>query len=175
MDKYIYFAAELPMLKWPEAPPMSLSAFHEEARKWMTKTDYEQLSHALLNRYKDTQSSDILGNYLAFEYQLRTELAAYRSAKRENYEYKFKHIPMSLVKDANPLEAEKNLLKYRWDWLDEQGFGHYSDADFFILYYLKLQILQQLEVFSEESGKEAFRALVEQENEQNAEADEASA
>jgi hypothetical protein len=65
-----------------------------------------------------------------------------------------------LVKDGNPLDIELKLIKYRWDWLEEREFGHYSDLDFFLLYYLKLQLLQRVATFKQEVGQEAFEALI---------------
>lgn len=175
MDKYIYFAAELSMLKWSEAPFMSLSAFLEEARKWLSEADYRSLIHAVLFHYDPSKSEGIYGKYLCFEYTLRQELAAYRKSRKEGFEYRFRDIPPQLVREGNPLEVEKNLLQYRWKWLEDQEFGHYSDLDFFILYYLRLQILHQLAVYEEEAGRKAFRALVEQSQKTNTENAERSA
>jgi hypothetical protein len=69
---------------------------------------------------------------------------------------------MQLIKDGNPLDIELKLMKYRWDWLEEREFGHYSDLDFFILYYLKLQLLQRVASFKKELGEEAFEKLIKQ-------------
>ncbi|MDD3966487.1 MAG: DUF2764 family protein, partial [Candidatus Marinimicrobia bacterium] len=125
--------------------------------------------HAVLFHYDDTKGTGIYRSYLAFEHALRQELAAYRKSRQEGFEYKFRDIPPNLVREGNPLEVEKKLLQYRWNWLEDQEFGHYSDLDFFILYYLKLQILHQLSLYEEEAGKKAFRVLVEQAQEANAE------
>jgi len=175
MDKYIYFAAELPMLKWSEAPFISLSAFLEEARKWLSESDFRRLIHAVLFHYDLQKFAGIYGKYLCFEHALRQELAAYRKSRKEGFEHRFRDIPPQLVREGNPLDVEKNLLRYRWNWLEDQEFGHYSDPDFFILYYLKLQILHQLAVYEEEAGRKAFRALVEQSQKTNRENAEKSA
>jgi hypothetical protein len=160
MDKYIYFAAEMPALLWGSEQFLSEEDFLEEAEKWMNAADYAALSETLADRYDATISKGIYTEYLGFEKKLREELAAYRTASKEGYEYKFTHFPAQLVKDGNPLEIELKLIKYRWDWLEEREFGHYSDLDFFLLYYLKLQLLQRVATFKQEVGQEAFEALI---------------
>jgi hypothetical protein len=162
MDKYIYFAAEMPGLKWGSEQLMSEENFLEEAEKWMTPADYASLSETLVNRYEAQNKSGMYNDFLLFENEVRTELAEYRRAAKEGYEYKFLHLPMQLIKDGNPLDIELKLMKYRWDWLEEREFGHYSDLDFFILYYLKLQLLQRVASFKKELGEEAFEKLIKQ-------------
>ena len=162
MDKYIYFAAEMPGLKWGSEQLMSEEDFLEEAEKWMTPADYASLSETLVNRYEAQNKSGMYNDFLLFENEVRTELAEYRRAAKEGYEYKFLHLPMQLIKDGNPLDIELKLMKYRWDWLEEREFGHYSDLDFFILYYLKLQLLQRVASFKKELGEEAFEKLIKQ-------------
>ena len=141
---------------------MSEEDFLEEAEKWMTSTDYTRLSETLANRYKAENMSGMYNDFLIFENELRTELAEYRRAAKEGYEYKFLHLPVQLIKDGNPLDIELKLMKYRWDWLEEREFGHYSDLDFFVLYYLKLQLLQRVASFKRELGEEAFENLIKQ-------------
>ena len=162
MDKYIYFAAEMPGLKWGSEQLISEENFLEEAEKWMTPADYASLSETLVNRYEAQNKSGMYNDFLLFENEVRTELAEYRRAAKEGYEYKFLHLPMQLIKDGNPLDIELKLMKYRWDWLEEREFGHYSDLDFFILYYLKLQLLQRVASFKKELGEEAFEKLIKQ-------------
>ena len=72
-----------------------------------------------------------------------------------------------MLKEGNPLDVEKKLLQLRWHFIDELEFGHYSDVDFFILYYLKLQILQRLWQFDKERGKEKFLTYTEMAYEQD--------
>lgn len=162
MDKYIYFAAEIPGLKWGSEQLMSEEDFLEEAGKWMTPADYASLSKTLANRYEIQNISGMYSDFLLFENKLRSELAEYRRAAKEGYEYKFLHLPAQLIKDGNPLDIELKLMKYRWDWLEEREFGHYSDLDFFVLYYLKLQLLQRVATFKQELGEEAFEKLIKQ-------------
>jgi hypothetical protein len=171
MDKYIYFAAEMPMLRWGDEDFPTIQDFLEEGKKWMTPEDYSVLIHARSDHYEKRDIPGVYRSYLKFEYDLRKELAAYRQAHKEGHEYKLSYIPVQLVKEGNPLEVEKNLMKYRWKWLEEQEFGHYSDRDFFVIYYLKLQLLHRLASFQTEAGADHFETFV-KENLENKEKNE---
>ena len=160
MDKYIYFATEMPSLKWGSEQLLSIKDFLEEAEKWMTEADLTSLRNTIANAYESQDAAGLYNEFLHFENEIRTELADYRKAAKEGYEYKFVHLPAQMLKDGNPLEIELKLIKYRWDWLEEREFGHYSDLDFFILYYLKLQLLQRVLTFKKEIGEQAFEELV---------------
>ncbi|MBN2781009.1 MAG: DUF2764 family protein [Candidatus Marinimicrobia bacterium] len=160
MDKYIYFAAEMSLLKWGSEQFMSEASFLEEAQKWMSPADLTYLNEARIDRYDPHKTPGIYTDYLEFELTLREELARYRRAAKEGYDYKFVHIPPSLIKEGNPLENELNLMKYRWQWLEEREFAHYSDPDFFVLYFLKLQILQRAARLKQEAGEAAFSSLI---------------
>lgn len=160
MDKYIYLATSMPSLLWGSEQFLSEEEFLADAEKWMNEADYTALIATISDKYEADEAKGVYSEYLTFEKGLRTELAAYRTASKEGYEYKFVHLPAQLVKDGNPLDIELKLIKYRWDWLEEREFGHYSDLDFFLLYYLKLQLLQRVVTFKQEVGEEAFEALI---------------
>lgn len=160
MDKYIYFAAEMPFLKWGNEQPISIGMFLEEARKWMSPSDYTFLAKSLMHNYLPEDVPNIYGEYQQFEYDLRKELAEYRKAADEGYEYKFTQLSPQLLKESNPLEAEMYLLKHRWQWIEDHEVEHYSDLDFFVLYYLKLQILYRISRFEKEAGEKAFKEIV---------------
>jgi hypothetical protein len=175
MDKYIYFAAEMPTLRWGDEEFPSLQDFREEAEKWMTPEDYDVLTKALITNYRDRNMPGVYCEYLKFEYMLREELAAYRKAQKEGYEYKFSRIPAALVRESNPLKAEISLMRYRWKWLEDMEFGHYSDRDYFVIYYLKLQLLLRLASFTTEAGEQRFDAFVEENLNQEEKKEESSA
>ncbi|MFA6617518.1 MAG: DUF2764 family protein [Candidatus Neomarinimicrobiota bacterium] len=161
MDKYIYFAASMPTLRWgAEQQYMTEKDFLEEAEKLMSETDFQHIKNTLVNDYEPKEIKGVYSDFLTFENRLRTELAEYRKATKEGFEYKFSLLPAQLLKDANPLEIELKLIKFRWDWLEEREFSHYSDLDFFVLYYLKLQLLKRMNSFKQEIGEKAFEELI---------------
>ena len=162
MDKYYYLVSQLPYLKFREELNFSKEIFIEEAEKWLSKRDFLHLSNVNLN---NTQVEDadrgILREFKEFEAMLRRELAVWRRANKNGEEIKTLEIPLSLIKDGNPLEVEINLLQLRWNFIDEKELDHNFDIEFLILYYLKLQILERLFLFDKEKGEEIFNTVSE--------------
>lgn len=161
MDKYYYLAAQIPFLSpdMDEAP--SYEWFLNEAAKWLTDKDYKNLLTVSIDDYlNNTSGSTTVTGFAHFEQHMRKELAKYRKARKEDYEYRMEGIPMNLVKEGNPLEIEKKLIHYRWTFLNELEFGHYSDLDFLMITALKLQLLSRLSAFDKDKGKETFDAVV---------------
>jgi len=67
------------------------------------------------------------------------------------------------VREGDPLTVEKNLLLWRWQFLDSLEFGHYFDLEFLIMYYLRLQILKRLFTFNKKIGREKYQQYLEME------------
>ena len=160
MDKYYYVVAQLPLLSYDKEPAIASQQFLEEAEKWLSSKDYTILSNA---RYDSTDvgisKPKLLEKYVEQEFQFRTELAAWRKAQKEGFDYKPEAFPVSLVKDGNPLEIEKAMLKRRWDKISQVEPDHHFDLEFLILYFFKLQILEKISLFNKEKGLEIFQTI----------------
>jgi hypothetical protein len=158
MDKYYYLIASLPLLKFAESPTISSKNFITEAEKWLSKEDFIHLSKVNINNFLiEEKDTPLLRKWKEFEYLMRTELAFYRRAKRQDAEYKIRKDLTSIIEESNnPLEIEIKLLGIRWDFLQEQEIEHFFDLDFLVIYYLKLQILERLVSFNKEKGKQRF-------------------
>ena len=160
MDKYYYTIAQLPLLFFDRVPEISSESFLEEAEKWLSPRDFAVLSqadYAALQTIK--RGPGVLKRYIEFERNFRTELVHWRRAQRDGQDYKPRSFPPSLVKEGNPLEVERKLLRYRWDIINELEWDHHFDLDFLVLYYIKLQILERLSLFDKEKGLELFQKI----------------
>lgn len=161
MDKYYYFISQLPSLSFDRPSSMNIPMFLEEAEKWMSKRDYRLLTTV---RYEETAPEKPIHKlwqaYRDFELQFRSDLVRWREEKRKGRELKRLSFPVTLVKEGNPLEIEKNLLLYRWQFIDALEGEHHFDLGFLILYYLKLQILNRLTKFNKEDGAQIFEDTV---------------
>ena len=160
MDKYYYLISQLPSLVFDKSTYMSAEVFLDEARKWMNPKDISLLSQV---NFKDTElnsklPSDIC-NYQNFEKAIRLEIAAWRKARKTGQDFKPSLLPASTVKEGNPLEVEKKLLKTRWQFIDDMEKDHHFDLIFVMLYYLKLQILGRLMTFDKQKGMETFQKV----------------
>lgn len=160
MDKYYYVVAQLPLLAFDRETYMTTDMFLEEAEKWLSPSDYAILSHV---RYDSTHVPNnaprLLKQYVDWEYRFRTDLAQWRKAVKEGQDYKPEYFSASLVKENDPLEVEKALLKRRWSFIDEVEPDHHFDLEFLILYFFMLQILEQLALYQKEKGLEIFQKL----------------
>ena len=157
MDKYYYLVSQLPILNFGLKTYMTTEYFLDQARKWLDGKDFSLLSGASLSDFsRIPDESGILKEYKNFELNLRRELTLVRKSKKEKYDYKPEVFSLSLIKEANPLEAEKELLKLRWEYLERKEQGHYFDLTFIVIYFLKLQIMQRLFIFDKDKGIENF-------------------
>lgn len=159
MDRYYYLVAQLPGLQFGREPAISGEILLEEAGKWLSRGALETLRQArLFDLSPDPTPSALYNRFKAFERDFRVELAGWRRALREDAELKLS-FPTSLVREGNPLEVERKLLKYRWDRLEDEERGHDFDLETLIIYHLKLQILARLAGFNGERGFQVFRTI----------------
>ncbi|MBN1996108.1 DUF2764 family protein [candidate division KSB1 bacterium] len=162
MDRYYYFISTLPMLFFDREVQLQREVFLDEASRWLSGGDYKILTSMDMR----TISGEIGGHpiarwYSRFETGLRRETAAWRTAQKNNQDYKTTLFPVALLKEGNPLDVEKKLLKLRWDELDERERDYHFDLAYVMIYYLKLQILYRLSTFNKEKGLEKFQKLYE--------------
>ena len=160
MDKYYYVVAQLPLLSYDKEPAITSESFLEEAEKWLSRKDYAILSRV---SYDSTDigisQPRLLKDYVGQEFQFRTELASWRKAQKEGADFKPQSFAVSLIKDGNPLEIEKGLLKRRWDKISQIEPDFHFDLEFLILYFFKLQILEKLSLYNKEKGLEIFQKI----------------
>jgi len=162
MDKYFYLIAQLPTLYFEREPLITESQFLEEACKWLSPAAYELLTRVDLSE-TTVQSGDpaLIRQYKRFEGELRSELAEWRAARRRNQDFKLTCLPTALVKEGDPLTIEKNLLYWRWQYLEEAEPGHHFDFGFLLIYCLKLQILRRLFTFNKPTGMQKYQQYTE--------------
>lgn len=168
MDKHYYLISQLPTLFYDKETSMTIKIFLEEAEKWLSARDYRTLSGIeLFDTSSEKKGPRLWQNYRKFETIFRSNLSLWRKSLREGQKVKSLSFPVSIVKEGNPLEVEKRLLEYRWNFLEEMEREHDFDLEFLIIYFLKLQILQRLSVFNKEKGKEVFKRVVASERSRN--------
>ena len=164
MDKYYYFVAQLPTLFFDREAPITIEEFLDEGEKWMGSRDFALLSRVDVS-HTEANSGDpqVLQNYKAFEFDLRNELALWRGTRGTDQEYRPSGFSLSALREGTPLDVERRLLQWRWDFIDEEEREHHFDLEFLVLYLLKLQILRRLLMFDKEEGLKTFQNLCEAE------------
>ncbi len=161
MDKFFYLIAQLPRLSFDDGPPISIEVFLEEARKWMRPSEYRLLAGIDLfdTSTAKSRAPELVHAYRVFERAFRTDLAQWREAARAGDEYVPSTFSPALVRGADPLATERNLLEHRWRFLEEREADHHFDLQFLIIYHLKLQILSRLASFDTERGRQVFQEV----------------
>ena len=162
MDKYYYFVSQLPALFFDRETYLTIEDYLREAQKWLSERDYEILSGVDIDDVAQAEKAPgALCDYRDFETRLRNDLVRWREAQRAEGEHRPSMFPVSAVKEGNPLDVEKKLLRVRWDFIEQQAQEHHFDLAFLILYLLKLQILRRLFTFDREKGLKIFQTLCE--------------
>ncbi len=162
MEKYYYLIAQLPTLFFGKEALISIDYFLEEAQKWMNLKDFKLLSDIDMNDFSiDNKIHPVFFQFKLFESKLRTDIALWRKAQKQDQEYKPSSIPVSTLKEGTPLNVEIRLMELRWNFLEEMEREHHFDVGYLILYYLKLQILRRYFTFNKEQGLEKFQKLYE--------------
>ncbi|MFO8052381.1 MAG: DUF2764 family protein [Candidatus Omnitrophota bacterium] len=164
MDKYYYLITQLPFLKFGEQNHLNKDSFLEEAKKWLTESDFKKLQKADIDDLEKRTKAGFLQEYKKFELTLRKELAAYRENKKKQQEYQPKEVLKKSLLEGNPLEVEKKLLYYRWQQIEESSKDYVFNLEAIIAYFLKLQILEKVLSFDKEKGTKKFDSLTEVED-----------
>ncbi|MCK5802249.1 MAG: DUF2764 family protein [Lentisphaeria bacterium] len=160
MSDYPYLAALLPLLNFGDTEFPSSERFLAEAEKWLDEEEYAILSSASVDDYTAQEHPlELVAEYSRFEYLMRRDVVAFIEARRLGHDHTTTMFPTSHLKDATPLEAERRLLKVRWDYVSTQLTTHHEDLHAFVVYRIKLQILERLASFDRETGAERFERL----------------
>lgn len=165
MDKYYYLVSQLPLLKFGQESYLNKGSFLEEAKKWLTNTDFAKLKGADINDLGKKGETLLSKRYKKFELSLRKELKSYRESKKNNREYQPRTILKKNLLQGNPLEVENKLFLYRWQQISELAKEYVFNLEAVIAYFLKLQILEKALSFDKEKGTKKFDSLTEVENE----------
>ncbi len=161
MDNYYYLVSQLPSLVFDSPSSYTERDFLEESEKWLGPGEMRTLSGIRLDGESfPRRCPGLAKSYRVFEQTFRGELASYRQTVRTGGDFTPSAFPPSLL-SGTPLEVEKNLLRFRWEWIESIEREHHFDLDFLILYYLKLQIQSRLALYRREEGMSAFQKWVE--------------
>ena len=162
MNHYYYLRAQLPHLRFGDPPPIDSEKLVAEAKKWLTPEEF------LILEKLDFKGTKLHGSepepvkkYINFEKELREELVAWREGRDEGTEHKPSLFNVGLLKEGTPLDREKNLLKLRWDFIEELQAGRYFDYAALLFYALKLQIVEKLDEYDSDLGMEKFKHYTE--------------
>ena len=167
MTQYYYLVASLPMLFFSAVPPFNSQAWLELCREQVAEDDHallSRISFATLNHQPGDH--DVWQAYSSWETALRNELAVQRAQRLGVSPDPFLHqapfyvgLP-TMVKEAlsagTPKAVEMTLDRRRWSYLEELEISTQFDLGRLIVYRLKLLLLERMNQFKTEPGRESF-------------------
>jgi len=155
-DKYYYLVASLPYLRFGRTAPTSSEEFLSECGKWLSPEDMKEMRLARLARYSSSgEEKGVLNEWKAFDRALREAVAAIRSGEKASGE-RIQETAKAIMDQETPLLREKLFEETRWDFLDGKEASYFFDVNRLVIYYLKLQILERLDIFDKDKGEKIF-------------------
>lgn len=152
-----YLLCSLPSLSFAQHPPISMEDFLSDAKSQLDSGRFQKLE-SLNYREVDTFNKD-LKDFEKIILQYHDDLKEIRKAKTENRNPSLVILPNELV-SKNPLECEKAIMKWQWDELSSLEEGEHFTFTELLVYKLKLQILNRLESFQVEKGRQVLQTVV---------------
>jgi len=157
MAEYYYLVSTLTYLKFGEEPPLGSKKFLAECARWLSAGDMKILSRASRGGLEArAQDAPVLAEWKSFDGRLRGELAGVRAARGKEETYKASGAVKAILSQENPLLAETEFEKARWDFLEDMAARYFFDINALIVYFLKLQILERLARFDKDAGEKFF-------------------
>jgi hypothetical protein len=165
MASYYYLIASLPEIRSDGQMPISYDEFLAMCETNVSRKCFDVLKNLTLS----SKGASLLDRWNASYQNLMNELNHQRSVRLGRAfatEYDKDTLTASVAASAigakNPLEAERILLDYEFECLDELVGLHTFDDIFLFGYAIKLKLLQRQDSFEHEAGKKEFERLFEQ-------------
>jgi hypothetical protein len=173
VNKYWYFFATLPGLKFGTAPPFSSDEFLALCRNHLSPDDYvivEGAASLSLEKGKARASgSALLQQYVSWDRSMRNELSRLRARRLgTNEEASVRDTDLSgdgsrvasnIFSIEDPLQAELFLERQRWNAVESMAAGSDFQVDSIVAYRIKLDIAIRIDTFISETGRRNYMNL----------------
>lgn len=161
MASYYYLIPSLPELSTNADIPISYEQFLDQCQGTVSKDTYELLEGLSLNSTKGPlvdKWAEVYGKLTKeLNYQRSTRLGKdYIAPDKEDT---IANIVNSALNAKNPLEAEKILLDFEFEYLDSLVGMHYFDDHVLFGYAIKLKLLERQNCFDHDKGQNEFKNL----------------
>ena len=157
MSNVVYLMTSLPSLSFGQVPPISMEEFTYDAEKQLSARHFRTLE--LVDMQKTDAKRGGGKKITALLNDVQNDLSEARNAKVQNRQPKLGVMPNSVLA-GNPLEREKNIMKWQWEELDTIETGKTFTMTEVMVYKLKLQILQRLHSFDAQKGAEVLASVI---------------
>lgn len=166
MAKYYYLISSLPMLSLENEPAISYQDFLSRCREQLSDSDFKELEKAVFSK-TDGARHPLMRRWEHYINDVNSILKDERSRKLGWETEGFSNVNNPALRDRihrasfsmNPLEGEKEILAIYFDFLDSCGSSDPFDVEALMIYALKIQIIERMNVFDMEKGRREFRRL----------------
>ena len=179
MGSYYYAAASLPFLEFTSDVLPAAEDFLSLCYHCGGDAELKIIASASLEP-NDVSAHPLIRSFWRWEIGLRNELTRQRSLllNRESVIHSddtgsdgtaiagLSEMLKALMQSSNPLEADEELDRLRWQYLDELECGHVFDIQQMIVYYLRLQILLRRRSLVVDEGRRLYQQYVADINQQ---------
>jgi len=172
-SSYYYFVASLPHLSFSQTKPISYEHFLSLCASFLHANDFDIIkSISLAAAGGKADSLDSMKKWTAWDRALRWELGRLRAAKLDRQIAAHENADNSIASHAAmvakeifalsaPLDADEQIDRARWEYVELLEFGRYFDIEWLALYSLKLHILERRETFDQKAGLQRLHAIME--------------
>lgn len=163
MAAYYYLISSLPDLKSDGDMPLSYQEFLDLCESQVSESNYKLLKDLTLS----STNGPLIKEWNRVYGSLTKELNYQRSMKLgktyptpETKDFMTTQVVSSALAAKDPLEAEKILLDYEFQQLDELVGLHMFDDHVLFGYAVKLKLLERQGCFDHDKGSTEFRQLL---------------
>lgn len=164
MASYYYLISSLPELTTDGEMPISYGDFLDLCQSTVSRSNYRLLESLTLN----SEEGPLVDEWAAIYGKLTKELNYQRSMKlgkaytAPDKEDAVAGVVAAALAAKNPLEAEKIMLDFEFEYLDSLVGLHYFDDYVLFGYAIKLKLLERQSCFETSKGKAEFKRLFDQ-------------
>ncbi|MBR8537415.1 DUF2764 family protein [Carboxylicivirga sediminis] len=159
MSNLVYLMCSLPSLKFGQAPPITMDEFTEDARNQLSAKHFKKLEPVDIYQATDSEGKVSLKSIAVMLDDMKEDMAELREAKAQKRTPNLMRLPVTVV-HANPLEREKQIMRWQWEELDSIQAGESFTLTEVMVYKLRLQILNRLNSFDKERGSQVLASVV---------------
>lgn len=165
MASYYYLISSLPDLKTSGEIPLTYDEFLAMCQSNVSEENYLFLQ----NLTPASEEGPLVKEWAVFYKNLTGELNVQRSANlgkaylpSHDRDSVLAQVAAAAMAAKNPLEAEKILLDYEFEYLDSLVGLHTFDDIYLFGYAMKLRLLERQSCFVQKKGKAEFKRLFDQ-------------
>jgi hypothetical protein len=146
-------------LTFGQAPPISLEEFNHDAKNQLSAKQFGVLEKVDIRGGVFKHSSGRIKSIATMLDEVQRDIIEIRKAKAQNLQSNINSLPKTVLSE-NPLEREKQIMRWQWEELDSIEAGKTFTLTEVLVYKLKLQVLSRLYSFNPDAGAAVMASIV---------------